>query len=145
MIRRAAVASVAEEPDRLRSDESAWHGWFTSDPMSVPMVRRLVRTVLIERRCTDEQVECGEMIVSELATNSFKISRPVGRPFAVEVSVTDAGTACVAVWDSADAKPEVQPEDCASESGRGLAIVAALAHRWGVERTEPGKWTWAEL
>lgn len=145
MIGKAAVPSMGEEPVRLRCGENTWHGWFTADPVSVPVVRRLVRTVLVERRCTDEQVECGEMIVSELATNAYKISEPVGHRFAVEVSVTDAGAACVAVWDSADTKPEVQPEDCASESGRGLAIVGALADRWGVERTEPGKWIWAEL
>lgn len=109
------------------------------------MIRRLVRVILIERRCTAEQVECGEMIVSELATNAFKVSEPVGHRFAVKVSVTDTGRAWLAVWDSADSKPEIQPEDCTSESGRGLTIVSALAHQWGVEHTGRGKWTWAEL
>ncbi|MPY63287.1 ATP-binding protein, partial [Streptomyces spongiae] len=39
------------------------------------------------------------------------------------------------------------PPDSASESGRGLHLVAALADDWGVtpRPTAPGKTVWAEL
>ena len=31
----------------------------------------------------------------------------------------------------------VRPQKLTAEGGRGLQIVAAIAHRWGVERSEP--------
>jgi anti-sigma regulatory factor (Ser/Thr protein kinase) len=55
---------------------------------------------------------------------------------ALQVRVTDGG-----------AQDPPQPRAATSEatSGRGLAIVAALASRWGVERDGLGQSVWAEL
>jgi anti-sigma regulatory factor (Ser/Thr protein kinase) len=57
-------------------------------------------------------------------------------PAYVEIRVTDGGAAQVPHALS------VGPE---SVTGRGLAIVAALARRWGVEQDGAGQCVWAEL
>lgn len=54
----------------------------------------------------------------------------------VEVRVTDGGASDV------PCPRVVGPEDL---DGRGLAIVAALADRWGVDRDGLGQSVWAEL
>jgi anti-sigma regulatory factor (Ser/Thr protein kinase) len=54
----------------------------------------------------------------------------------VEVRVTDGG---------ADRQPLPRIASPEAQDGRGLAIVAALAARWGVERDGLGQCVWAEL
>jgi hypothetical protein len=51
----------------------------------------------------------------------------------------------VAVTDKSTAEPVLRPLDAASESGRGLALVAALACQWGTESLGWGKRVWADL
>ncbi|MGP3952287.1 ATP-binding protein [Streptomyces sp. 7N604] len=52
----------------------------------------------------------------------------------------------IEVHDAADMWPEKQAPDADAEHGRGLALVAALASRWGVnERVGVGKSVWAVL
>jgi anti-sigma regulatory factor (Ser/Thr protein kinase) len=53
----------------------------------------------------------------------------------VVVRVTDGG---------ADASPAARAVGPDSDDGRGLAIVSALAKRWGVERDGDGQCVWAE-
>jgi anti-sigma regulatory factor (Ser/Thr protein kinase) len=54
----------------------------------------------------------------------------------VEVRVTDGG---------AEREPLARAAGPDAQDGRGLAIVAALAVRWGVERDGLGQCVWAEL
>jgi anti-sigma regulatory factor (Ser/Thr protein kinase) len=54
----------------------------------------------------------------------------------LEIRVTDGGS---------PSRPAQRAADTESVDGRGLAIVGALAHRWGVERDGPGHCVWAEL
>lgn len=54
----------------------------------------------------------------------------------LRLSVTDGGSA---------ATPAVRAVGPDSVDGRGLAIVAALTRRWGVEREPHGQRVWAEL
>ena len=54
----------------------------------------------------------------------------------VEIRVTDGG---------ADRQPLPRTAGPDAQDGRGLAIVAALAVRWGVERDGLGQCVWAEL
>lgn len=55
---------------------------------------------------------------------------------ALQVRVTDGGSA---------GEPQPRPASSEALDGRGLAIVAALASRWGVERDGLGQSVWAEL
>jgi two-component sensor histidine kinase len=54
----------------------------------------------------------------------------------VEIRVTDGGAAT---------EPRVRDGGLEATDGRGLAIVAALAQRWGFERDGLGQSVWAEL
>ncbi|GAA0559333.1 hypothetical protein GCM10009546_21820 [Actinomadura livida] len=48
--------------------------------------------------------------------------------------------------DAGDERPVVRPEDHAAVSGRGLVLLAELAHDWGVRPlNEGGKAVWAAL
>lgn len=86
-------------------------------------------------------------VVTELVANAVRHARPlpgnvirvawrlVGE--AVEVRITDGG--------SAD-RPAVRPPKADATSGRGLAIVAGLAIRWGVDSEPDGPRTvWAVM
>jgi anti-sigma regulatory factor (Ser/Thr protein kinase) len=66
---------------------------------------------------------------------AWRIRAAVGRQL-LEVRVTDGGAGI------APRQRDVGPE---SVDGRGLAIVAALADRWGVEQDGLGQSVWAEL
>jgi len=86
-------------------------------------------------------VDCN-LLVSELVTNavvygSGPIVLEIGRrDRGVRVSVTDgARTGEVAAQDVFDD----------AEGGRGLAIVATVAARWGSHRDEEGTRVWFEL
>jgi anti-sigma regulatory factor (Ser/Thr protein kinase) len=54
----------------------------------------------------------------------------------LEIRVTDGGSR---------GRPAERAAGADSVDGRGLAIVGALAHRWGVERDGAGHCVWAEL
>jgi hypothetical protein len=54
----------------------------------------------------------------------------------VLLRVTDGG---------AERPPTARAANPESVDGRGLAIVSALARRWGVEREDDGQCVWAEL
>ncbi|MBW8482989.1 ATP-binding protein [Actinomadura parmotrematis] len=86
------------------------------------------------------------LVVSELATNAVRASGAgtlVGLRLMVwravlSVEVYDGSTA-----PAVPAPPPAVPED--AESGRGLAIVAALARHWGQRRDPDGKTVYALL
>ena len=54
------------------------------------------------------------------------------------IKVTDGGSAN-------SAQPIIRPPSADAVDGRGLAIVAALSRRWGVDRDGLGQCVWAEL
>ena len=87
--------------------------------------------------------------VSELAANAIAhtASGAAGGVFAVEVSRLAAGRAVVAVTDAGGpGEPSLRDAGELAEDGRGLALVAALASRWGHYAIHGGGRTvWAEV
>jgi anti-sigma regulatory factor (Ser/Thr protein kinase) len=89
-------------------------------------------------------------VVAELVGNAVRHAAPLpgdvvrvawrlraaGGDLAVEVRVTDGGA------DQPPTPRQVGPE---AIDGRGLAIIDALAQRWGVIRDGLGQCVWAEL
>lgn len=89
-------------------------------------------------------------VVAELVGNSVRHAHPLpggvvrvawrvhpgGDGDRIEVRVTDGG---------AGDPPRVRRVGPDSVDGRGLAIVAALADRWGVDRDGLGQCVWAEI
>jgi DNA-binding NarL/FixJ family response regulator len=111
------------------------------DPRSPSAARRFAREVLTTWDL-GEAWEGAELLVSELVTNAVTHGGSAADvvirllPDRVHVAVTDdAGDVPTAVGQSAD-------DD---ESGRGLAIVQAVADRWGDFSADGRKTVWFEL
>lgn len=103
-------------------------------------IRAFVRDEL-QRWGLDGLAEIGQLLVSEVVTNSIRHAGVGGRVSidrregAVRVSVTDGGSG----------RPEPRQAEPTDLTGRGLAIVEALATRWGVTEQRTGKTVWFEL
>ncbi|MEV0224165.1 ATP-binding protein [Streptomyces sp. NPDC050704] len=108
-------------------------------PKAVPDLRHAIRRRLGEP-CDDVQ-----LCVTELVGN---VVRHVGEGTPVRVRVMRAGEGRIRV-EVADPDPRALPVLlCATgddESGRGLALLDAVALRWGVEQGAAGKTVWCEL
>ncbi|MFK4099855.1 ATP-binding protein [Streptomyces sp. NPDC019531] len=88
----------------------------------------------------------AEHIVAELAANAATHGRVPGRDFLLTLYVV-GGTLRIEVTDTrGDRLPNVRLLAPDAESGRGLALVDALADRWGVAPgRRPRKTVWAEI
>ncbi|MEU6678243.1 ATP-binding protein [Streptomyces sp. NPDC046925] len=115
------------------------------------------RGARLARLLTGEQLraqglpfEAAEQIVAELASNAALHGHVPGRSFRLTLKLNEAAaTLRIEVTDArADRSPpaDVQLPPACAESGRGLFLVAALADRWGTERSSPlCKTVWAEI
>lgn len=112
-----------------------------------PRGARLARLLATEQlRSWGLPLDPARQIVAELAANAAAHGRVPGRDF--RLALYD--TAEVLRIEVADTRPERLPSlqlpPPEAESGRGLLLVEALAHRWGVtEGRFPRKTVWAEL
>ncbi|MEU4729972.1 ATP-binding protein [Streptomyces sp. NPDC023588] len=111
-------------------------------PKAVPLLRHAVREHLGADASPD-----AELCVSELLTN---VITHVGEGTPVTLRISGSGRAARTRVELTDPAPHAWPAqrgaaaDC-DESGRGLALVAAVALRWGVRRGPDGKTVWCEL
>ncbi|MCM2388583.1 ATP-binding protein [Streptomyces albipurpureus] len=112
-------------------------------PESVRSARRLVSSAL--RAWGLERLEdTAWIVVTELMSNAVVHARLS----TVRVTVTrrDQCVVRIAVVDRSRRVPQSQAADLDDESGRGLAIVAALCSgRWGAVPLRRGKCVWAEV
>lgn len=119
---------------------------FAPLPTAVPCARLHAVHVLHEwgmRHLADDLA----MIVSELITNAIDASvvLPDRPPVALRL-LADEKSLLIEVWDASPLDAELREADADAECGRGLTVVAALADRWGHERTSSRrKVVWAEL
>ncbi|PAZ10592.1 ATP-binding protein [Streptomyces sp. SA15] len=108
-------------------------------PKAVPDLRRAVRLHL-GGPCADVQ-----LCVTELVAN---VIRHVGEgtPVRVRVARVDGGRIRIEVTDpDTRALPVLVHATGDDEAGRGLALLDAVALRWGVEQGASGKTVWCEL
>ncbi len=115
---------------------------FPGLPAIVPSARRFVRGILAGSPRADDM----ELIAAELASNAIRHT-PSGQdggeftlmvrtePGWARIEVSDAGTG---EWSG----PRDASDD--DEYGRGLAIVAALADKFGHDVRASGQTVWAE-
>ncbi|MFF8318455.1 ATP-binding protein [Streptomyces bobili] len=124
---------------------------FTSTPRGARLARRLVSHRLNDwgHPYTTPTNETLTLITAELTANAVRHGHVPGRDFHLQLTLTE-GTFRIEVTDT---RAERQPPstlpipDSASQSGRGLLLVAALADDWGVtpRPVAPGKTVWAKL
>jgi anti-sigma regulatory factor (Ser/Thr protein kinase) len=107
------------------------HWTFPATPASVGQARRAVVAALPEG-CGERVREEVRLICSELVTNAVGYGS-AGEDDVVEVVVWAAdGYWWIAVGDGGDGVPRARVAEPGETGGRGLALVGALAARWGV-------------
>ncbi|MGW1407322.1 ATP-binding protein [Streptomyces sp. NPDC002403] len=117
---------------------------FTVDLLAVPKAVPEMRHTLRER-CGGADSPDLLLCVSELLTNVI-VHLGEGTPVTLRVSATRTGRVRVELSDPEPcAWPALRTASGGDESGRGLALVDALALRWGVEQGPYGKTVWCEL
>ncbi|GHH94930.1 ATP-binding protein [Streptomyces capillispiralis] len=115
---------------------------------SVPRARAALHAVLGEWGVGQETLDTAELVLSELVTNALRVPAPGDRQVGVRISRSVAdGLLRIEVSDAGGGRPEVREPGDDETGGRGLLLVAALAHRWGYERRTAGigKTVFAEL
>ncbi|MCE7082093.1 ATP-binding protein [Streptomyces sp. ST2-7A] len=137
----------------LRPSIEVFRHAFPATPEAARHARHLVDNALRLLGMEDVEPFRSEVvaIVAELTANAATHGRASDQGFEVAAFLIPDGVR-VEVGDRCEGDlSSVRPralEDGDAESGRGLLIVTALAHRWGVapSRTKaPGKTVWAEL
>lgn len=129
---------------------------FAAEPASVPGARHFV-TDGLRSWGLSHLIDDIALCVTELGANAalhsaaaFMSVTMTTKSEAVTISVEDDGEVVgAAVVPRADYSPDAeQPTHTLADeptTGRGLAIVAALASQWGVHATDSGKKVWARF
>jgi anti-sigma regulatory factor (Ser/Thr protein kinase) len=116
---------------------------FTCDAASPAEARRFcaeqLRTVLSDRPATEDVIADAVLVTSELLTNAVRAGC---NRMSLELSLED-GALRLAVYDDAPGIPVARDPNPDQPHGRGLAITAQLADRWGYEPCPTGKQVWA--
>ncbi|MER7838845.1 ATP-binding protein [Streptomyces sp. NPDC096040] len=114
---------------------------------SVGRARELFREQAASWGLPQEVTATAELLLSELMTNAYRHAKvPAGREIWARCVVTNERVR-VTVTDANDTLPTPGTASPDAESGRGLALVAALADDWCAERRGCGigKELWFEL
>ena len=118
---------------------------FAPTTAAVGSIRANTARTLQDWRVDPDAVEVARTIVSELASNAARVSRP-DEFVAVRLTATN-GTIVIEVWDARDTEtPRMGHPNAESENGRGLLIVDSLSTRWDwYTARSGGKIVWAQF
>ncbi|WP_406864245.1 SpoIIE family protein phosphatase [Streptomyces sp. HUAS MG47] len=132
------VALLVARTGRLAPDQVAeWD--VPMDPSAVGRIRSACARRLSEWGL-DELAFDTELILSELITNALRYGTA---PVRVRL-LRDTSLFCE-VYDGSSTAPHLRWAATMDEGGRGIFLVAQLAHRWGTRYTPEGKVIWCEL
>jgi len=121
-----------------------WLHAFVAHPNEVAQLRRMLRLRLILWGLPDH-VDAAQICVSELVTN---VIRHVGEgtPVTLRMVLSEPYLRLEVEDPDTRALPTLLATNVALESGRGMALVDAVAdHRWGVILRDASKVVWCEL
>ncbi|WP_079165749.1 ATP-binding protein [Streptomyces sp. NRRL S-31] len=137
--------TVATPPEAPVTTEVQWR--LPHDPRSAGRARELLRGQLAAWGVDGDLADTAGLLLSELMSNAIRHARtPAGREIGVRVARCE-GRLRVEVADAGRTRPVPREAAADDEQGRGLAIISALATRWGCcpRRHGIGKAVWAEL
>ncbi|MFJ8595674.1 ATP-binding protein [Streptomyces sp. NPDC093598] len=120
-----------------------WDIAFTAEPAEVAALRRIMRLHL-GLWGLQHLVDEAQLCVSELVSNVITHVGP-GTPATLAVSMEGAHLRIEVHDPDTRALPTLREASADSEEGRGMALVDAIADRWGVLLRPDGKVTWCEL
>lgn len=140
-----SAQTAPSRPANPDMSEAQWQ--LPRSPRSAGRARTLLRDQLTDWKIDGEVADTAQLLLSELVTNSLlHASVPPDREIGLRCARYD-GRLRIEVADANNTRPaprQAAPDD---EGGRGLALVLALAYRWGCcpRLHGIGKATWAEL
>ncbi|MFH8798046.1 SpoIIE family protein phosphatase [Streptomyces sp. NPDC017936] len=109
-----------------------------ADPAMVAHARSLAATQMASWGLGELSL-ITELLVSELVTNAVRYAGgPIG------LRLTKEQRLVCEVSDPSQSQPYLRRARLSDEGGRGLFLVAQLAHRWGSRYTPEGKTIWTE-
>ncbi|WP_406096610.1 ATP-binding protein [Streptomyces sp. NBC_01013] len=121
----------------------AWELPFLAEPREVAGLRRVMRQNLLSWGLAD-LTDVAEICVSELASNAI---RHVGEGARCTLTVEMRDTRLRIALKDPDPRslPTLLPPDAEAETGRGIALLDAVADRWGVIPGLGHKFVWCEF
>ena len=131
------------QPGSATSPHSSRQLALPATPRAAGLARRATQDALTSWRMTHLE-QPAVLIVSELVTNVV-LHAHCPAPLMILRLQTAGGFVRIDVEDADPGRPQPRTPASLDESGFGLMLVAALAHRWGVRDTPSGKAVWAEL
>ncbi|MFE9684268.1 ATP-binding protein [Streptomyces sp. NPDC006285] len=120
-----------------------WDLLFVAEPEEVSGLRRALRSHL-ELWQLSEVTDAAQLCVSELVSNVITHVGP-GTPAKLAVSMNGAYLRIEVHDPDTRALPTLLDAGSEAEAGRGVAIIDAVADRWGVQLIADKKVTWCEL
>lgn len=117
-----------------------WSVELPPEPASATQARRQAREQLASIFLPDA-LDTVALLVTELVTNAILHART---PLLLQIE-TRPHHVRLCVEDASDQQPELRSYASDAVTGRGLALVEALASSWGVESTSSGKVVWCEI
>ncbi|GII85451.1 hypothetical protein Ssi03_34410 [Sphaerisporangium siamense] len=121
--------------------------WIPADEKCIASARRFVRDVALDWKAADKVPAVAELLTSEVVTNALvhgMKALPVSSTIRIAVR-RDGSLMTVEVYDSCVTIPRMRSAESMETSGRGLAIVQALACKWGWILHHHGKTVWFHL
>ncbi|MGI8677975.1 MAG: ATP-binding protein [Jatrophihabitans sp.] len=115
------------------------------DPSSAAQVRREIAADLTAHAITRDSVDDVVLVASELVGNAVVHAQADAQGNLDVAWQLEDGTVIVRVNDCGAGLPRRKQVGDDATSGRGLAIVAAIAADWGVQRAGCGKQVWARV
>ncbi|MFD9374405.1 ATP-binding protein [Streptomyces sp. NPDC059999] len=117
-------------------------------PRSAPRARATLHALLGDWGAGDDLLHTAELVLSELVTNALRAPAPGDRQVGVRIAYSSTdGLLHLEVSDAGSGRPELRHPATDDEHGRGLRLVDALSHRWGITARAGGigKTVWSEL
>lgn len=109
-----------------------------AQPSRAAGVRGMLAEYLTHLGLSPDHLDNAVLAADELFVNAVRHGSPdPGGTITVTVEYTERELR-VTVADRSPALPRLRTADGAEESGRGLAIVAALSDDWGIAQADPG-------
>lgn len=118
------------------------------DPTSAAIVRHSIAKDLEGRGISRDSIDDVVLVASELVGNAVIHATAPGPAMSAPLDIgweIAPEFVLLHVGDGSSVMPMPRPGTLDQTCGRGLAIVAAIAQDWGVDRTSFGKQVWAKI
>ncbi|WP_416873454.1 ATP-binding protein [Kitasatospora sp. SC0581] len=109
---------------------------------TIAVARQTLRNTMTRVGWPASPIFDAQLALCELLVNAW---RHTETPAPLVEIISEGDVLRVSVTDESPVLPSAPPLSLLAESGRGLQLVAALTHGWGVDPHERAKSVWFEL